>query len=504
MRAQPNSLDLAALERNGKPARAAFTLIEMMVSLAVLAVALAVIGVVFNVTVRVTRQAAALSELQARLRQFEVQLREDLRGCDPARSILVLVGRTQAAALTADDIAARKYFRVLTGDPSQVPAGYDPQYSPVLDPNYSNPRADILMFFTNRPIASQAPPQQTQEAFGDACRQGVRFAPNLVVYGHAALDQARFNAASGHFEFADRLEHIEQTSDGSNQPERISRIPLTRWHLARRATICQPWPAGLDPGYPFNLWFTQSSCQRIARCVPQPPESDLPGDGAYLDFEGLLRSFSADFFGVNDAPYLLPYRFPMDNPVGLWQQVNVNSVYGLLYASFSSHPQIPADFHHVATVIENPPPDLAANLGVHLLPGCAWFQVEFLMPEDPRNSPEYSPAPNVVVSQRTDQPLWTEVEPGETYVFVPDTAENRAAVANLLDASGRPTGRLLWFARLDQCVNYPHDSNVNPVGPPGGRLVRMWPYGLRITVRAIDPRGRLNEPLVRTVVHRFE
>ena len=82
----------------------------MLVSLAVLSLALTIIGVVFTTATKTTRQAAAYSEAHNRVRQFTEQLEEDLAACEPSQSVLVLVGRTQAAALTQDDLDARRYL----------------------------------------------------------------------------------------------------------------------------------------------------------------------------------------------------------------------------------------------------------------------------------------------------------------------------------------------------------------------------------------------------------
>ena len=84
----------------------AFTLIEMLVSLGVLAVALTVVGVVFDVTVKTVSQAAAISEVHAVLRQFLIQLDADLSAIEPSQSVLIISGRTQRAARDADDLAA--------------------------------------------------------------------------------------------------------------------------------------------------------------------------------------------------------------------------------------------------------------------------------------------------------------------------------------------------------------------------------------------------------------
>ena len=87
------------------------------------------------------------------------------------------------------------------------------------------------------------------------------------------------------------------------------------------------------------------------------------------------------------------------------------------------------ELKHIATVLEDVPVNLRQNTSLHMLPGCVWFQVEFLMPEDPRNSLEYLPDPDLSdpnsVGSRSDMPRWYPVENGQTYLFVPDTQDNR-------------------------------------------------------------------------------
>jgi hypothetical protein len=465
----------------------------MLVSLAVLALALSVVGVVFTVTTRTASQSAAYSETHNWVRQWMTQIEEDLKYCEPSSSILVLVGRTQPAALTQSDLDAGKFYRVLTGNPRLVPAGYDPEYAAGLDnadpalAQYSNPRADIMMFFSTRPTASQAPPLNALPT--DPYAGGVRFSPIRVVYGHAALGDPVWNGSKEKYEFpADAaLRHIEQTVSVGGRV--LSRLPANRWHLARVATII------VDPksaSVPTDVQFSPTACQQIARCEPYADGSwTMPGDAALLNLGLLLETFGPHYFGAAIPPLMSPYVFPTG-----WQTVNASTVRSLLYATQTS----PPTNHHVATVLEQVPVDLKSNLGVHMLPGCAWFQVEFLMPEDPRNSAEYSsPDPtNPNLSQRADMPRWTAVEEGATYVFVPDTQENRSAVARD-PTTGQPAPRLWTFGRLDQTPG--NDPNVDPVG---NRIIRMWPYAIRVTVRVYDPHGRLTEPIIRSVVHRFE
>jgi len=481
----------------------AFTLVEMLVSLAVLSLALAVVGVVFTVTTRTAGQAAAYSEALRWARQFTEQIREDLRYCDPARSVLVIVGRTQAAALRPEDLAAGKHYRVLIGDPGQVPSGYDPELSPGLDQSplenaqYSDPRADILMFFSDRPTSSQAPAslERAANAFQRSLSSGSKLAPIQVVYGHASFGQADSSGTA----ILPTVRHIEN-------PAGLSPFPAVRWVLARRAVL-------LDADAPANketFGNTYPYCgDEWARITTYQPDEalGLAGDSARLDLGAFLRDFETPTGSLRPALFW-PY------PANLSTDTNWNAVssFGLSLAErirrlLYNYGSTGEAYHHVATILEDVPVALRSNLGLRVLPGCVWFQVEFLMPEDPRNSIEFTGSltdPNVI-SKRTDMPRWTAVYPGRTYIFVPDTETNRNIVRAQVDpVTQLPTSRLAWFARLDQVQSEDSDGDGRPDGVLTQRLVRMWPYALRVTVRVYDPRGRLDQPIVRSVVHRFD
>lgn len=465
-----------------------FTLVEMLVSIGVLALALSVVGVVFTATARTTTQAAAYSETLNWVRQFTRQIEEDLKYCEPANSVLVMQGRTQAAALTRDDLDGGRFYRVLVGDADAVNA-FDPAYDnnaggPEVT-QYSDPRADLLMFYTMRPSVSQAPPRSPSTLQGRKYLAGARFAPVQVVYGHAALGEPVWNGSVYQFPAVGDLRHIEQDVGGGTDPLSLSRIPAVQWHLSRRATILEP-TTGTGSS---DLRFTPEEFSRIRRCYSS--RDDRAGDVAVLNYDAYMSGFQPlvspgpGFSGqIRDGIALAnPYEFTS----GLgWNSTARSLILETMYAGGGEA------LHHVSTVLPNPPADLRTNLGVHLLPGCVWFQVEFLMPEDPRNSIQYSGPvsdPTGVISRRYDVPRWTAIDPGETYVFVPDSPENRALIAERNDQP-----RLSDFALLDPTQPASFDN----------RVIRTWPYAIRITVRAMDDQGRLETPIVRSIVHRFE
>jgi hypothetical protein len=353
---------------------------------------------------------------------------------------------------------------------------------------------------------------------GSAGKEGVdvhadraKFSPVQAVWGHAALGAPAWNGTKYAFPAESTLRHIDRTVGGGNQSE----IPANEWHLSRRQTILafNVSPPGPDAtgkvgfvtsGGPGDDWVRITRCEQDDTLVPP-----MPGDLVYFDFNAMLAAFSVpapsdptypgppswspyDLFGGSFTPsWFPPYRTDIEK---------------LLY--FGGTPG--AANHHVATVLTEVPVALRNNLGVQMLPGCAWFQVEFLMPEDPRNSVLYTdPRPDSagggLFSSSYDLPQWTSIVPGQTYVFVPDSTANRGVVSTQVNpANGivRTGSRLSTFGRLDQKTAAVPGTDADPAR--GGRIVRMWPYALRITIHAYDGRGRLEQPIVRSIVHRFE
>lgn len=451
-----------------RPRRGAFTLIELLVSLAVLSIALTIVGVVFSAATSSAQKTAALADRQRWLQQFADELQADLRAIDPARSFLMLVGREQAAALTDDDFQAGLFYRVLTADTRSAAAlDFDPEID-ALDATsslyYRDPRADLIAFITQRPTASAAPPLDMTGPGAEFLVSGGKFSPVLTVYGHAALGRRDFSS----------IEHIERLT-----PTDVSPIPAVDWQLARRATI-------LLPGNDIDFSGIQDN---IIQCRA---EDDISGDAVFVDTDRLLAALNPYPVSLNRLTGLA-LSDPYDFPSGDWSVPGLDVadvIYEWIYAGGNDAN------HHFATLLQEPPAEYRTNLSMQALPGCVDFKVEFLMPEDPRNSSAYVwPIPGVSdvdpndadfddYAQRWDPVRWTEIEPGETYFFVPDTAANRS----LIEQAGG--GRLSMFARLN-----PHTG--------AGRVIRTWPYAIRITVRVMDATGQLSEPLERTIVHRF-
>ncbi len=492
----------------------AFTLVEMLVALAVLIVAMAVVTTVFGIAAQTASQTTAVAEVQSLLRAWMLQVEQDLAAVDPTGSIMVIHGRTLAAARTAEDLAAGRFLRFLVGDPNRVPAGFRPEFDRTSDPNvtqYSDPRADILMFFSMRPTSSQAPPANVRVNDPNfPYASGSRFTPIQVVYGHAAIDEAELvDRDSRLYRFADRLRHISQWVDRTTQR---SVLPATRWHLARRVVILEPYPSTGGRVPEDHLLFDGSatgSANDPAKDRPYPRilrldnTQNIAGDVARLDFTEYLRRFGKDFGYGSGAPRAASLRPYEDSNWRRGGNPGLNQlVFSLLgprgAGDFTRSDGSTTGLRHVATILEEPPANLQGNLGLHALPACAWFQVEFLMPEDPRNGRDYFDPSRGTRNRPDDTLRWVEVKPDSTYVFVPDTQENREIVASQVDSGGKPligpNLRLGDFALADP-------SGENTVV---NRRVRMWPYAIRLTVRVYDRGGRLRDPIERSIVHRFD
>ena len=502
-------------------ARRAFTLTEMLVALFVIVVVLGVVSSVFSITAKTAALSTAAADAETQVRSLMSELKADLEQCDPRESILVIQGRTVPAALTEDQRQAGQYWRVLTGnpDPRVVPTNYDPRLDDSLgNPNggsardqFSDPRADILMFFTARAVVSKDPAAAAQNTGGvtdyqRALIRGTEVSPVQVVYGHAAIDTAA--QRNGVWRFSGNERHIEQTSGGSD----LSQLPANRWQLVRRATLLDSSgvPTTWDPRDGFLT--DNDTFARITRLYGGDLVSGattVASDWAPFDLGTYLDLFSARANAqmALRSPYDVPVvhgTMVLDLPAQLrWTNVQANWINSVLFPNDNTR-----QYHHIATVIEEPPSELRSNLGLRAIASCPWFKVEFLMPEDPRNSCE-SP----LADQRHEMLRWVEVPDDQIYVFVPDTEENRELVRSKVAGSGAPypdqplaNSRLSTFKLLYPPASQGGLPNITlpAYDKAANRRVRMWPYAIRVTVKVADPRGRMEQPITHSFVHWFD
>lgn len=491
--------------------RRAFTLVEMLVALGVLIVAMAVVTTIFGISAKTAAQAQAIGQIETALNSYVSQLEADLNGIDPSQSVLVIQGRRQPAAHTEELRQAGQFWRALTGDPTvNGMLSYDTRfdnsqaaYPPGATPRdqYSDPRADVLMFYTQRPLESRAPatgafppsPINPADQFQAALQRGTKVAPAQIMYGIASYAFGNADASGAYVwppSANDR--HI-----GTGNTYRISQFPLTDWMLARRQVLIED----VSTGVPMNNGIPSGSAPPLVS-VRQTWDRILRN---YVALAGDRSRFAADSVAFPLRDWLVFFGpIPVSSPLALWKYTPypsglgspatlVNAVLPNMYADAAA-----ASAYQVATLARNPTPDIQSNQALVALPACAWFQVEFLMPEDPRNSVR-----TPLSSQRDDMARWVEVPPGETFAFVPDSEANRQMVTSQIDTAGNAlaNSRLSTFGAV---VPQNYLASPTTVNRGNNRNVRLWPYAIRITVRAFDREGKLNEPIIRTVIHRFD
>ena len=304
----------------GSAARRAFSLAELVVSMAILVLMLLLAGQVFNFTIQSTGQAMALTEVAQQLRMFEETLRDDLRTVQPGQSLILIQGNPVNAYWTkngkeGDDLVDR--------DPA---TGYDHVSDPEREDAQKNlipPRADILMIFTARRATSYVSP-------------AVQSNLEQVVYGHAEpaeIDLAGKVHPSWPPPATERVFPAE-TIRGMEYPSptEVSPVPAEQWHLARRSVL-------------------------LLQTAAQPPQLNLPLSSA--SFERILR-------GEADVVGSFEYEGIVLQPSGEWPWY---------LPEFLNDPTNPP---YARSRLDPAPPATYANrLGHYFLPNCASFKVEW-------------------------------------------------------------------------------------------------------------------------------
>lgn len=326
----------------------AFSIAELVISMGILILMLSLAGQVFTLTIQSTGQATALTEVMQSLRSLEQTLRDDLAHVHPGQSVILIQGNPVNAYWTAKGREADG-----DGDPAGAegyPHPADPEReSP--DGKLLPPRADILMFFTEKPGAS----------FSSAGGSAGGLTSNLqqVVYGHADLGEYfPSTTATGGFEFRGNYELPPNASPpreafpttmtgGAKYPSatKVSAEPAENWHLARRSVLILPTPS------PTTI---------------TPPLTNLD-DSRLLDAEKeALHGFRFENQVLNpqwDPMTADPMGFPWFPPAIFG---NVSQPYSLWIKPFERSRFDPT-----------PPPALADRLAHYMLPRCASFKVEW-------------------------------------------------------------------------------------------------------------------------------
>ncbi len=505
---------------------AAFTLVELTVSIGILALMLALAGAVFKWTLDSTGQAQALTDINEQLRRFEAEIRDDLANVDPANSLMLLQTNFANAYWT-------NAGREVDGDRNPLngyPHPSDPEReNPYLITDAANnpwaiaqnalmpPRADILMFFTSRPGHSYKDP--TQHAY---IRQ--------VVYGHA--DIGTLNAAG--MVVVSPGDYFFNPDPGTPNPDPIADPTVTfgaattsphvlaaqDWHLARRSVLISNLPdnpANADawlipqiaaPGDPQAAMVPVV----VTDAISAWKDEDLVGGG--LGHDTILDGgcdLVGRFVGTLTAAQFEYHR----------------SIVGLTPATpdptlAAPHVPIPQTWYGRTRLDPTPPPRFANRIGPYLMPNCASFKVE------------WTATPNVLTAgsrpldldravwfdmQNPNGPFW-EIDPANLRclqlepqnvppIAIDSDANGQSDIAEALDKlHGALQGRFVGPAVPPTVPPTPDIHAATPIwyatnphlSIAGGTLDPFFPTALRITVDVFDPNNRFERPIRHVIV----
>ena len=456
---QPSAAYPLPYGRGSATARA-FTLIELIVSIGILAVMMTMAGAVYKLTLDSTGQATALLDVSQSLRLLEHTLREDLANVNPSRSMLVIQSapinaywRDEYAELDTNTNAADGYPHEADPERDTVNLDGDGRAIPEL------PRADVLMFFTSRQTTSYVYPQ----IWSDLVQ---------VVYGHAEVGELD----------AGTRDWVGGTGPSfflNHDPSTMT-FPLAAesWHLARRCVLLVDAPeSSLDQ---YNPAWTAGDD------VPNGIDDlDALGDG--------VTNVSALRDGLIDV---------VDGTFDFEAQV-VNRT-NLLTPT----PAFNVEWFRRSRLDLQPPATLASRLGHYFVPGCASFKVEWALdlrkfvtfagsgqPEptelvwfDPTNSVPFSELDDFVAQMGYTAPLATSINGPQ-----PSSLEQQLLTRFPPPAGSPPVAGEsavpVWFA----------NDQVNPGGSLGDPD-RYFPVALRVTVDVYDGSNRFDRPLRHVII----
>ena len=457
-------------------ARSAFTLLELMVSVAILLAVLALIGTIFTTASKAGGNATAVTTVYRQLREAAETIRQDLERMEPPTSVLGVAGVT----VWARD--SRKF------------------------PNSKSVhRADVLMLVTDR--AGRRP-----YAFDlGIVDPDDYFSPEImVVYGHADVASLDVNGKI----LAGTLKRVEELST-----EGVSVIPSYDWHLGRRTVFFPITTVDHDQPvsqYEFLAGITDVAANTFDETLGWFPAgifrfSNNNIDYAYLYLPNYTSSCSyrydrwTDYDRRTDSWSL--YESGSDARDSRWYTWDSSLEKWVRWEEWASgHPETrtPAStaltprqlyerlaepgmrwdlqFHHSApssgpndyrrTIIDpSPLMGSLARTASYFLPNCSDFRVEFTY-DDPRD---------VHDSHKWDESgtVGDPLSPGEPNPFTRPIRWLTIA----------PNTQWVW----SKISAYPADPTQTD----------RWPTAIRITMKAWDAGGRLEEPVTYTLIHTF-
>ncbi len=446
----------------GSASRPAFTLTELVITVALLALMMTLAGQVFSLSVQTTNQAQALMDVSQSLRLLERSLRKDLAEVDPARSMMVIQANPVAAYWTRDgrdgDIDAddadkgplNGYPHIPDPEREDVTAGINGASGPPWA--LEKPRADVLMFFTSRRANSTVYPS-------------VHSSLVQVVYGHAELGEF---ATDGSWD-VDPLPFVRY--DPADPVPFWDEAALFRdryfarnWHLARREVLLVDAELDLlqSLGVISNDEFNDITGLRtdadfqwindLTETFRNDPELLALSDGA-LDFVTLADG-DFDYVGlVVDSRVLDRSVISVGNRQRWYRRSRLDLT---------------------------PPAQLADRMGQYFLPNCASFKVEWAL--------SHPAAP------RTDRVIW--VDPADAYASVSAELRGNPLANFFVPRSGnRFDETTLELPAAHGFYARDPDPTVAPSEPDP-----FFPKALRITVDVYDESDRFDRPFRHVMV----
>jgi type II secretory pathway pseudopilin PulG len=489
----------------------AFTMVELIVSIGLLALTMVLAGAVFSLTTKSSGQATALIEVEQAIRALEQTLREDLRYVEPGSSMMIIQGNRVSAYWTQDAKEADGDGNPLNG----VPGSRDPERE-IVEPATADvyaevPRADVLMVFTARPGRTYTQPPQGMPRLEGRLQQ--------VVYGHAELGELSPSSAGGWLLLPPSLTSLPPSGTASffdvtfdpttpfnpfsANPSQFDFPAAREWVLARRSVLI------LDGDSAYEQQLINDGYQPAADLN----DSDETGSDQYYILDGrrdfiinhpstagtgfsFARDVKRDQAGfVSTRPWLAEVKPPQAGPPA-----------GTLLPWFARS-QVDVD----------PPPAHAWRLGHYILPQCASFKVEWLLsPMDEAIAGHFR-----AMSRVKKEAIW--VDPADVEAAVARAAAwiGNAASPEPDDYMGHLVGKgwgpmdigrvetLLgsWvtntfvapgsrFARSGVGSNHVFYARMQEAGGNGIPVLDpLFPRALRITVDVYDRAGRLERPI---------
>ncbi|MBP7933087.1 MAG: type II secretion system protein [Phycisphaerae bacterium] len=463
--------------------RRAFTLVELIVSVAILLALMAMIGMIFSTAGKASGTAQATTALYRQLRQITDSIQQDLQAVVPTDGVLAIAGVTVSAHLTADD---------RTNGVSPAPH-----------------QADVLMLLNKQDfdpfVFDPGPSGPTFEQY----RQ--------VVYGHANL--ARLNPTNGSW-----LPGTTRMVEGSP-----SAIPASQWHLARRIVgFTKLGIAGANTGvWPLtSVAFTgetgtPDTYADVYREAWSAFDSGVwPGhfhyDEANLDFSFFVGAGEKFLWDPNryfspGGSFVLADKKWYTRAGNIWRRkgaldagyttyVPTTTVFPTFGSSgspaywpqwFYVHdPSRPGSSR--SFIDPNPPLGMEKRLAAYFLPGCADFKVEYTY-DDPRE---------IALNPSTNEPdvaTWLDQDKDAK-----GTAEEYYPKPQPIRWQAVPSGQVVVWSKLSTSPGDYPEANTNDVDLRDKSNPFRWPKAVRITIRLFDASRRLTDPVVQTIVHAWE